>query len=374
MGLITYKYWDLKTAPCNDDENTCIKKIRKLVMNATNTQINNETISCMLSGGLDSSILSTIAKNKSQNLNTFSIEYENNKSDFISNNYQPTIDSDYVKIMQKHLNTNHSNISFNANELYNLLVPSMINRDMPGMADVDSSMLAFCMAIKEKNTNICLSGECSDEIFGGYPWFYDKKFINTQDDDGLNFFPWCLSKNIRENLINKDIISKNEISEYIDYNYKNTLKNVTFLNNESEENKKFRKVQYLTIKWFMNTLLERTERAANYADLDVRIPFADYKIFEYVYNIPYNLKLGLNKSTLVPIEKSLLRKAFENDIPKEVLNRKKSPFPKTYDPKYLELVEQEIKIILTNKNDTIFKLIDKEYLTEIINTKRTKLN
>lgn len=291
MGLTKFKYWDLETRICPDNENTCINKIHKLVTNATNLEIEDTEISSMLSGGIDSSLLSTIASKNINNLKTFSIEYDNNDIDFKANNYQSSKDSDYVKIMQKYLESNHTNISFDSRVLYNLLVPSMLNRDMPGMADIDSSMLAFCKAIKEKGTNICLSGECSDEIFGGYPWFYNKKYMNVLDENNLISFPWCLSKDIRKNLLNKEIFSDNSLNEYIDFRYNETLENVTFLENESEENKEFRKIQYLTIKWFMNTLIERTERSASSIGLDVRIPFADYRIFDYVYNIPYNYKL-----------------------------------------------------------------------------------
>ena len=117
----------------------------------------------------------------------------------------------------------------------------------------------------------------------------------------------------------------------------------------------------------MNTLVERTDRMSMFTSLEVRVPFADHRIFEYVYNLPAKMKLGLNNSN-EPIEKYLLRKAFEDEIPNEVLYRKKSPFPKTYSPDYLNLVETKLKTILDNKNSKIYEILNVEYIKNLLNT------
>ena len=117
----------------------------------------------------------------------------------------------------------------------------------------------------------------------------------------------------------------------------------------------------------MSTLIDRGDRMSSNSNLNIRMPFADYRIFEYVYNIPAKFKLGLNENT-EPIEKYILRKAFENELPKDVVYRKKSPFPKTYDPKYLNLVENATLEILNNSKLKIHKIINKDYILELINT------
>lgn len=355
------KYWDLVTKECNDTEKEAISKIHDLVVDATKRQLISDVGICsMLSGGLDSSILAKIAKDNIDDLTTFSIDYVGNENNFVSNDYQISKDSDYVKIMSKFLNTKHKNIIVDNSILFNILNESMIARDVPGMADIDSSMYIFCNKINENGFKVCLSGECSDEIFGGYPWYYKEHLISH------NGFPWALSENLRDSLLKKDILNKNEMREYVENARQNTLKNVTHLEKNDEYEKRFRNTNYLTIKWFMNTLVERTDRMSMANSLEVRVPFADHRIFEYVYNLPARMKLGISSDN-IPIEKYLLRKAFENELPKEVVYRKKSPFPKTYDPNYLKAVEIATHKILENKNLKIHKIINVDFVKDMLN-------
>ena len=360
FNILTTKYWDLTTKEFEDSKEETILQIHDLVVDATKIELKDDICS-MLSGGLDSSILAKIAKDNIPDLTTFSIDYVGNDTNFISNDYQLTKDSDYVKIMKDYLKTNHKTITIENSYLYKLLQKSMIARDMPGMADIDTSMHAFCDQISSHGFNTCLSGECSDEIFGGYPWYYKEHLISH---DG---FPWALSEELRANIINKNIIDKDTLNEYVNDARINTLKNVTHIDYNDNYEKRFRNTNYLTIKWFMNTLIERTERTSSISSLNVRIPFADYRIFEYVYNIPARMKLGLDKNNS-PIEKYLLRKAFEKELPEDIIYRKKSPFPKTYDPKYLKLVEDKMYEILENKKLKIHKIIDINFVYDMLNT------
>lgn len=360
--LIEKMYWDLETKECNDSEEEAISQIRYLVEDSTKKQLVADDLVCsMLSGGLDSSILSKIARDNIENLTTFSIDFVDNETNFVSNDYQGSKDSDYVKIMKKFLNTNHKNIVVDNSYLFEVLNESMLARDVPGMADIDSSMYIFCNKITENGFRVCLSGECSDEIFGGYPWYYKEHLINH---DG---FPWALSENLRNNILKDGILKENELHEYVDTARFNTLKNVIHLDKNDNYEKRFRNTNYLTIKWFMNTLIERTDRMSTANSLKVRIPFADYRIFEYVYNLPARMKLGISKNN-APIEKYLLRRAFENELPRDVVYRKKSPFPKTYDPNYLKAVETEMFKILENKKLKIHKIINSKFIENILNT------
>lgn len=355
------KYWDLETKECRDSEETAIEEIHYLVNDAAKRQLVSDVGICsMLSGGLDSSILTKVAKDNIDDIVTFSIDFVGNDQDFKANSYQLTKDSDYVKIMKDFLNTNHKTIQIENTYLFDLLDESMISRDMPGMADIDSSMFAFCKKINENGFKVCLSGECSDEIFGGYPWFYKEHLASH------NGFPWALSENLRDNLIKSDIFKDNEIREYVENARQETLKNVTHLNPNDEFENRFRNINYLTVKWFMNTLVERTDRMSMANSLEVRVPYADHRIFDYVYNLPAKMKLGLSKNN-EPVEKYLLRKAFENELPHDVVYRKKSPFPKTYDPKYLKLVEERMLNILDNKKSKIHEIINENYVRNLIN-------
>lgn len=361
-GLEETKYWDLETKECHDTEEEAIEHIHALVVDATKKQLVSDVgISSMLSGGLDSSILSKIAKDDIPDLTTFSIDYVGNDQNFVSNEYQLTKDSEYVKIMAEYLKTNHQTMEIPNTSLYDLLDNALIARDTPGMADIDSSMYAFCEKIHETGCKVCLSGECSDEIFGGYPWFYKEHLINHEG------FPWALSENLRADLLKSSFVSSDDLWDYIDSSRKNTLKNVVHLDEKDTFENRFRDVNYLTIKWFMNTLIERTDRMSMQNSLEVRVPFADHRIFEYVYQLPAKMKLGLLHSD-TPVEKYLLRKAFEKELPNDVVYRKKSPFPKTYDPQYLSLVEHKMKSILSNTDGKLASIISFEYVTKLLET------
>ena len=316
----------------------------------------------MLSGGIDSSILTKIANDNIKDLTTFSIDFDGNDKNFVANSYQSSRDSVYVDIMKNYLKTNHINITLDNSYLFDMLEKSLIARDMPGMADIDSSMYAFCNSISKNNFKVCISGECSDEIFGGYPWFYKKHLKEAFYE---NKFPWALSNNLRSNIVNPELLTKKDIDDYVELSIKNTLKNVV-LNSDDKDENYFRSVNYLTIKWFMNTLIERTDRMSMANSLEVRVPYADYKFFEYIYNIPGSLKLKKESDETKVVEKNLLRKAFEGEIPNEVLYRKKSPFPKTYDPVYLKLVEDTLTKILNNENSKINKIINKNFVLDMI--------
>lgn len=358
------KYWDLKCDKINDDEETIIKNIHDMLVKSTKNQLVSDVPVCtMLSGGIDSSILTKLANDNIENLTTFSIDFVGNDKNFIANSYQSSRDNTYIDIMKNYLNTNHINITIDNTHLFDLLKDSLIARDMPGMADIDSSMYAFCNSISKNGYKVCISGECSDEIFGGYPWFYREDLVEAFKK---NNFPWSFSNDLRSNIVNSNLLTQNDIYEYVHKSINNTLDEIE-LNIDDEDELYFKKVNYLTIKWFMNTLVERTDRMSMANSLEVRVPYADYKFFEYIFNINSDLKLGKNKTDSKIMEKYLLRKAFENEIPNEVLYRKKSPFPKTYDPKYLKLVEDKLLEIINNENSRINKLINKDFVLQMIN-------
>ena len=117
----------------------------------------------------------------------------------------------------------------------------------------------------------------------------------------------------------------------------------------------------LNFRWFMQTLLDRKDRMSMYSGLEVRVPFCDYRIAEYLYGVPWAFKDYLNK------EKGLLRYAMEGILPEEVLWRKKSPYPKTFDPRYFELVSAGMRQLLRQKDAPLFALIRREETERLLN-------
>lgn len=359
-GIYKNEYWKLETKYHTDDFETTCFKVRNLIVDSVEKQLVSDRPLCtLLSGGLDSSIITAIASNyyKSQGktLDTFSVDYVDNDKNFVKNDFQPNSDNYFIDIMVKNFNTNHKKIILDTPELYEKLKDSVIARDFPGMADVDSSYLLFFKEVSKAQT-VALSGECSDEIFGGYPWYFREDSLNS------GTFPWSIAIEERQKLLNPEIGKKINLKDYIQNEYENSLSKVQILPEDSNETKLHRKLIYLTSNWFMQTLLDRTDRMAMYNGFEVRVPFCDYRIVEYAWNIPWEMKAYKGR------EKGLLRKAMEGYLPEEIIYRKKSPYPKTYNPSYLKKVKEELNQIVKNKNSKINNLLNQKYIEEILET------
>lgn len=359
-NCILKEYWDVKAEENTETLEEIINHTRTLLIDAIKRQLVGDVPLCtFLSGGLDSSAISAIVSNefkkKNKILTTYSIDYEDNDKYFKSSLFQPTSDEYWAEEMAKFIGSNHKTVTLNHKNLAYALYNATEANDLPQMADVDSSLFLFCKEVR-KDFVISLSGECADELFGGYPWFTrtELKYANT--------FPWSRFINDRLSILN-DGVKKLELEELSQAMYKNTLKKVPHLDNEDKEDFRMRELFYLNIKWFMITLLNRKDRMSMANSLEVRVPFADINLAQYAFNIPSKIKL------LEGREKGLLRKSLEGILPRDIIYRKKSPYPKTHNPIYTEIVCSIMKNILNNKTSPILSLIDKEKVRKIVETK-----
>ena len=360
-GFKTNRYWKLETKKHTDSLGKTCEKVRYLLEDSITRQLVSDVPLCtFLSGGLDSSIITKFASDYYQNqkkslLNTYSIDYVDNDKNFVKSDFQPNSDNYYINLMNKKLNTTHHEIVIDTPELANYLEAAMIARDMPGMADIDSSLLLFCKNVKNEMT-VSLTGECADEIFGGYPWFFRDDALNS------NTFPWSLAIEERQKILNPYISNKINLKNYIDYRYNESISEVKVLEGDSKETAEKRKISHLTLNWFMQTLLDRSDRMAMYNGFEIRVPFCDYRLAQYVWNIPWEIK-SLNGR-----EKGLLRYIAKDFLPSEIVDRKKSPYPKTHNPTYLAKVKEMLSNIIKNKNAPINSIINRKYVLEIINS------
>ena len=169
-SFIKEQYWKIKTKEHTDDFETTCENLRYLIKDSIERQLVSDVpLCCLLSGGLDSSIITAYAskyyKEKyNEKLSTFSVDYVDNDKNFVKSDFQPNSDNYYIDLMVKEFDTNHTKIVLDTEELYGALEDSMIARDFPGMADIDSSYLLLFKEMK-KYVKVALSGECSDEIF-----------------------------------------------------------------------------------------------------------------------------------------------------------------------------------------------------------------
>ncbi|MDI9218711.1 asparagine synthase (glutamine-hydrolyzing) [Clostridium tertium] len=359
-GIKKDMYWELKAEEFNESEEEAVEHVRELLIDAINRQLVGDVPLCtFLSGGLDSSAISAIAAKeyikKNKTLTTYSIDYEDNEKFFKSSLFQPTSDQHFAELMAEYIGSNHRTVVLNHRDLANALDDAVLGRDLPGMADVDSSLYLFCKEVK-KEFVIALSGECADELFGGYPWFTNEEMINA------NTFPWSRFIGERKAILSPDL-KKLKIEEVAQTAYNDTLKEVPHLSGESKLEYRMRELFYLNLRWFMVNLLNRKDRMSMANSLEVRVPFADYRIVEYAFNIPSNIKL------LDGREKGLLRKSLEGILPDSIIYRKKSPYPKTHNPIYTDMVCNTMTKILNDKSSPILDIIDTTKVKEIVDTK-----
>ena len=354
------QYWALKDEVHTDSLTDTIATVRSLIMDSIKRQLVSDVpVGTFLSGGLDSSIISAVAasefKKKGQKLPTFSVTYQDNKKFFQTTRFQPTTDDDYIHQMVIHLQSEHHTFSIDNESLAKGLFAAVDARDLPGMGDVDSSLLLFGDDIK-KHVTVALSGECADEIFGGYPWFRDEKIRSSYG------FPWAQTTQMRYGFISKDLAARMPFDPQKEINdrYEKTLSEVHKAPGISKQEGRLREMVRLNTDWFMQTLLDRKDRMSMYSGLEVRVPFCDHRLAEYMYSVPWEMK------ELGGMEKGLLREAAKGLLPEEIRLRKKSPYPKTHNPGYRSIVSGMLRDIMNNIDAPIFQLIDKNALNNLL--------
>ncbi len=357
-GLELREYWRLCAYELHETFEQTAEHVRELVLDSIRRQLVSDVPVCtFLSGGLDSSLISAVAademKKQGRLLDTFSIDYRDNEKYFQKSHFQPNSDPEYIQCMVDHLGTNHHWTVVDTPELVTALDEAVDARGLPGMADVDASLLVFCREIKKYGT-VALSGECADEIFGGYPWYRDKDIRMT---DG---FPWAQSTAYRKRFLCEEYAQKINADEYVYSAYRNTADYADKLTTDDETEYRMREMTQLNFHWFMQTLLDRKDRMSMYSGLEVRVPFCDYRIAEYLYNVKWEYKDYMGR------EKGLLREAMKEWLPEKVLWRKKSPYPKTHNPNFLSAVTEKLRTILDEDGGALTQLVKREELEKLL--------
>ena len=285
-GIRIRQYWSLSSGHHDDSFITTTQKVRELVFDAVRRQLVSDVPLCvLLSGGLDSSTIAAIAADvykteRQKPIRTFSVDYVDNDKNFRAGAFQPNPDAPWVKLVSWHLGTEHKDFLLDTPGLADSLFPSVLARDLPGMADIDSSLLLFSRQIK-KHATVGLSGECADEVFGGYPWFYYKTSQDT--------FPWSQQLGERVKLFSPELQRVTRPYDYVAARYQQALKESPRFDEDSEENSRMRKLFYINLTRWMPTLLDRKDRMSMAAGLELRVPFCDHRIVEYVWNVPWGI-------------------------------------------------------------------------------------
>ena len=356
--LLLHRYWRLVDHEHPDDFAATARKVRDLVLDAIERQLVSDVpVATFLSGGLDSSLISAVADAQftaqGKTLQTFSVGYKDNKRYFHATKFQPGADAPFIRKMNEVLHARHHWVTLDTPQLVPALYEAVEARDLPGMADVDASLLAFCRCIKPHAT-VALSGECADEIFGGYPWYRDP---TVRERYG---FPWAQSTAYRAGFIKPGVLDGIDPAAFVDARYRQTLEETSVRPDLSPLERRMRQMVNLNFTWFMQTLLDRKDRMSMYSGLEVRVPFCDHRIAAYLYSVPWEYKDYQGK------EKGLLREAMRGVLPDEVLWRKKSPYPKTWNPGYLAAVSAELTKVIEDPAAPLLRVVRADALEQLL--------
>ena len=328
-----------------------LKNLEQQLISDVKKQVGDAHVLLALSGGVDSSVVSAVCaaelRKKGVQLTTFSFDFKDNDKYFKSNSFQPSQDAPFVKKMVDFLKSNHHYLTCDNRTQADLLYESVDAHDLPCMADIDSSLLYFCREVS-KSHKVVLTGECADEVFGGYPWFHREEFLKS------NTFPWTPSLTPRQSLLSGSLLDALQMEKYVQKIYDTSVSEIAVLPTEDEIESNRRRIGYLNIRYFMQTLLNRMDRTSMHSSLEARVPFADRALVEYIFNVPWEMKA---KDGTV---KNVLRQASKGLLPDEILFRKKSPYPKTYHPAYEALLCERLKDVLSSANEPLLQLVDKE--------------
>lgn len=361
-GVREHRYWRLQSAPHIDDISTTVDTVRGLLDDITTSHLHADVrLGALLSGGLDSSALTALAQrslvaNGAPALPTFSVDFDGNATDFAPDALRTTPDAPYVRDMAAHCGFDHRDIVLDAAALTDPALRSAVvaARDLPAAGDMDSSLYLLFAAVREHAT-VVLSGECADEVFGGYSWFHDPQTINLPD------YPWRYfagRSGAYRALLRDDVAAELDLTAHRRDHYRQALTEISTLPGESATQRRMREVFWLHYTRWLPDLLDRKDRLSMAVGLEVRVPFCDHRLVEYAFNIPWH------QQTFDGREKSLLRSAVSGLLPASVIDRTKAPYPITHDPAYDRALRAQATDLITQPSAPVWDYLDRRRVQE----------
>ncbi|MEV7981121.1 asparagine synthase (glutamine-hydrolyzing) [Streptomyces sp. NPDC086519] len=358
-GLRTRTYWRLQTRPHTDDRDTTVATVRELLDDIVRRQLVADVPRCtLLSGGLDSSAMTALAARQlavhGEKVRSFAVDFAGRTDNFVADELRGTPDTPFVHDVARLARTDHQDIVLDVASLADPAVRERVirARDLPaGFGDMDTSLLLLFRAVRDQST-VALSGESADEVFGGYLQFFDEG-ARTADT-----FPWLFqfARHFGDDsdVLRADLAKSLDLDTYVADAYRSAVTGIQRLDGESDFEYRMRRMSHLHLTRFVRALLDRKDRMSMAVGLEVRVPFCDHRLVEYVYNAPWALKSFDGR------EKTLLREATRDVLPQSVYDRVKSPYPSTQDPEYGRALQDQVKDLLARPDHRVFDLVDRE--------------
>ena len=368
-GTSTHRYWQLEAIEHTDDQDATVDHVRGLLDDIVGRQIISDVPLCsLLSGGLDSSIITALAAqdlraNGDGAVRSFSVDFVGYEESFTADPMRDTPDGPYVRELAEYVAAQHEAITLSNDDLIDADARAAVlaARDIPAsLGDMDTSLYLLFKAIRGRST-VALSGESADEVFGGYAWFHDADAVNADT------FPWMArgaAGPLGEHaaLYDESLRERLDLGGYIDASYRDALAEVPYVDGVSAQERRMREVCYLHLTRFVQMLLDRKDRMSMASGLEVRVPFCDHRLVQYVFNTPWSLK------TFDGREKSLLRAAGRDLLPASITDRVKSPYPSTQDPGYEKALREDLSALVGDTDAPVLALVDPSKVRDLLDS------
>jgi len=361
-GAVDQTYWAIEARPHTEDLGATIAKVRSMLEEIVPRELVADVPLCTaLSGGVDSSTVTAIAagwrwRTEGERVRTFVTTFDNYAKDFQPDDVRFSPDEPYAAEVAGHLKSDHINIRLNTRELMDpaTRLAALLAQDMPTtLGDMDTSNYLTCREIKRHST-VALAGEVADEIFGGYNWMFNPDLVYA------DIFPWSANEPRQpgspsgqgRGLFDPGLMEKLDMNRYYADHFHQALAQVPHQEGEDAKERRMRSISYVTLTWWLPMLLDRGDRLSMAHGLELRVPYADHRLVEYLYNTPWSFK------TFDGREKSILRAVARDLLPPSILERTKSPWPVTQDPAYSQMLHDELSALVSDPSSPALPFLD----------------
>ncbi|MDQ0937219.1 asparagine synthase (glutamine-hydrolyzing) [Streptomyces turgidiscabies] len=356
-GVTESAYWSLPARPHEDDTATTVDTVRGLLAESVEAHLVSDVPLCtLLSGGVDSSAIVALAARAGNRPRTFSVDFEGHTERFQKDFWHEDADAPYAAEVARHVGTDHEPVVLRTADLADPVVDAaaLRSQDLPRpIPDMDRSLYLLLRAVRQRST-VALMGEAADELFGGYRSFQDPSLTDTGN------FPWVsmglkvAPHGMSTGLLDPGMLQKIDVPGYAAQRYSEAVAEVPRVAGESELEHRMRRVSHVHLTRWMPLLLTRDDRLSMAVGLELRVPYCDHRLVEYVYNIPWEMKTADGR------EKSVLRSAVADLLPASVTERRKSPFPITQDPGYGQVLKERFDAVVNDPSGPMAGLLDRE--------------
>ncbi|MEV7597698.1 asparagine synthase (glutamine-hydrolyzing) [Kitasatospora sp. NPDC089797] len=358
-GLTRWRYWQLTSEPHHQDFDGTARHVRELLEDTVSRQLASDVpLGAMLSGGVDSTSVAALAAQALRKeapdraLDTFCVQFESDDAHWVATELRPDIDAPYAAAAAEFLGTRHTTLTASTQQLLDVIPATRRARDLPGWGQFDASMYLLFQQMR-RNCTVALTGEAADEVFGGYPYFFKDDVL------GGSGFPWMGNGPKLSDYLSPEVTRLVDPQEDERARYAQLLSEVPRLTGEDAQNARMREVFFLGLSGPLAVILDRKERMSMSLGLDVRVPFCDHRLVEYVWNVPWSIK---SRGGV----KGLLKAAMADVLPSGTVNRKKSAYPHVQNPEYDRTLVREAAWIVNDRASPLAPLFDTERMNGLI--------